>query len=114
MSEYEQFDETETGESLLAVLDEITVMVENAKSVPLSSSVLINRREMLDLLDTAHSILPAQIVEADNVLQDAAKVSDTARDNADRVVAAAREKAKQIISQAKAQAKTWFHMIQLR
>lgn len=104
MSEYTQYDEVESGESLLAVLDEITVIVENAKSVPLSSSALINRNEILELLHNAVDVLPSQLVEAHNMLQEKEKVSDNARENADRLIAEAREQAKHIISQAKAQA----------
>lgn len=104
MSEYEHADEVESGESLLAVLDEITVLVENAKSVPLSSSILLNRHELLELLNTAAQMLPSELVEAHNMLQEQAKVSNQARDKADRVIAEAREQAKHIIAQAKAQA----------
>lgn len=104
MSEYEQYDEVESGESLLAVLDEITVMVENAKSVPLSSSILLNRHELLELLNNAAQMLPSELVEAHNMLQERAKVSDQARDTADRIIAESREQAKHILAQAKAQA----------
>ncbi|MDR6940126.1 hypothetical protein [Arcanobacterium hippocoleae] len=104
MSEYENYDEVETGESLIAVLEEITSLVDHAKSVPLSSSILINRHEMLDLLDRAAQMLPSQLVEAHQMLQHKAKVSGQARDEADRLIAEAREQAKHILAQAKAEA----------
>ena len=69
----------EQAESILELLDEMTAMVENAKPMPLSASILVNKSEMLEMLKTAAEIMPLQIVRADEVLQDAAKVSDDAR-----------------------------------
>ncbi|WP_124053860.1 hypothetical protein [Arcanobacterium ihumii] len=97
-------DIDETGASLLEILEEITEIVENAKSMPLSASVLINRSEVLDLLQTARDIVPAQIVAADSVLQDAAAVSNEARDRAEDITSQANQEADQILAEAREQA----------
>ncbi|MFC5370314.1 hypothetical protein [Arcanobacterium bovis] len=94
----------ETGASLLEILEEITGLVENAKAMPLSASVLVNRSEILDLLSTARDIVPSQIVAADSVLQDAAAVSDEARERAEEIVAQANVEADQILAEAREQA----------
>ncbi|MBM7825219.1 cell division septum initiation protein DivIVA [Arcanobacterium pluranimalium] len=94
----------ETGASLLEILEEITGLVENAKAMPLSASVLVNRSEILDLLNTARDIVPSQIVAADSVLQDAAAVSDEARERAEEIVDQANQEADQILAEAREQA----------
>ncbi|MDY5585096.1 MAG: hypothetical protein SPG61_04840 [Arcanobacterium sp.] len=94
----------ESGESLIQILDEITELVTNAKSMPLSASVLVNRGELLDMLELAREIVPSQIVAADSVLRDIDRVNDDAKDEADRIIARAEENAEQIIAQAKNEA----------
>lgn len=101
MADYEL---PENGESLLSVLADLTTMVENAKNMPLSASVLLNRHEVLEMLQTARDITPTQIVRADEVLQDVAKVTDEARYEAEMIVDRAREEAEQILAEARAQA----------
>lgn len=105
----------EQGESLLEILDELIGIVENAKSLPMSASVIVNRSELLDLLETAREIVPDQIVAADSVLQDAGAVSEKARQDAaeirersqqeaETIVAEAREQASRLVAQAREQA----------
>lgn len=77
-----------------ALLDALTDLVERARAMPMSSSVLVNRNEALDLLDELREQLPTQITRADEVLSDAGHVLDDARDEADRIVAAARARAR--------------------
>ena len=91
----------EQAESILELLDEMTAMVENAKPMPLSASILVNKSEMLEMLKTAAEIMPLQIVRADEVLQDAAKVSDDARFRARNVRERASAEAEQILAKAK-------------
>ncbi len=101
MSKYEI---GEDADSLLGILEELSSIVENAKSMPFSASVMVNREEVLELLDTAQDIMPAEIVKADSVLQNVARVADEARDEAERKVAQAKIEAEQILAQAREQA----------
>lgn len=81
-----------------ALLDALTDLVERARAMPMSSSVLVNRNEALDLLDELREQLPTQITRADEVLSDAGHVLDDARDEADRIVAAARAQAQELVA----------------
>ena len=49
------------------------------RAMPMSSSVLVNKAELLDLIDQAHAILPTQLTEADQVLAGADEVLAEAR-----------------------------------
>ncbi|VEI14035.1 hypothetical protein [Trueperella bialowiezensis] len=95
---------SDKGESLLEILDELLEIVENAKSLPMSASVMVNRSQLSDLLKTAREIVPDQIVEADSVLQEAGAVSENARHEAEKIVESARHEAESIIAEAREQA----------
>ena len=64
-------DPTTRPEGLTGVLDAIASAVANARAMPMSSSVLVNRAELLDLVDQARDVLPTQLTRADEVLADA-------------------------------------------
>lgn len=108
-------------ESLTGVLDALAEAVELARAVPMSSSVLVSRAEMLDLVDQARQSLPTQLQRADEVLAEADEARAAARRDADRivedahhraaelvdrevVVEQARDRARQIVEDAQAQA----------
>ena len=81
-----------------ALLDELVTVVEKAKSMPLSSSAIIARDEVLQLLDAARTALPSELQRARRVLQD----RDDVRQRAER-------EASELIDEARAQAA---HMVQ--
>lgn len=87
---------SEQGESLLQILDELIEIVEHAKNLPMSASVIVNRSEILDLLGTARDIVPDQIVAADSVLSQAAEVSESAREEAETITRTAQADAESI------------------
>jgi len=87
----------ETGE-VEVLLDELVAVVEKAKSMPLSSSAIIARDEVLQLLDAARAALPSELQRARRVLQD----RDEVRQRAER-------EASELIDEARAQAA---HMVQ--
>jgi len=113
-------DDERTG-GVQGVLEALVVAIGAARAMPMSSSVLVNKAELLDLVEQAKEALPNQLTRADAVLADADAARDAAREEADRIVAAARaeadrlveaeavtvaarEKAEQIVADAHAQA----------
>lgn len=81
-----------------AKLDAIVELVENAKSMPLSASVLVNKNEMLSLLDELRGALPDELREAQWVIKDRDEVIDAGRKEADRIIADARTEAARLVS----------------
>ena len=81
-----------------AKLDAIVEMVESAKSMPLSASVLVNKTEMLALLDELRAALPDELREAQWVIKDRDEVIDGGRKEADRIIADARAEAQRLVS----------------
>nr|WP_297425157.1 hypothetical protein [uncultured Actinotalea sp.] len=92
-------DERRRPEGLTGVLDALEQAVGQARAMPMSSSVLVNRAELLDLLAQARSILPGQLARADELLADADAVLEDGRREAEEIVAAARERAAELVGE---------------
>jgi cell division septum initiation protein DivIVA len=75
-------------------LDELSALVENARAMPISASCVVNRGQVLDLLDEVRALLPTSLAQADDVLAER-----------EGIVAAARVSAAQILSQADEEAR---------
>lgn len=84
-------------EGLTGILDALTDAVTHARAMPMSSSVLVNRAELLDLLDQARDVLPTQLSQADDVLAAAAAARGLAQADADEIIAAARVTAAELV-----------------
>lgn len=85
-------------EGLTGILEALELVVTQARAMPMSSSVLVSRAELLDLVDQARAVLPAQLTEADEILADADVVLARAQEEAEQVLAAARDRAEELIS----------------
>jgi cell division septum initiation protein DivIVA len=107
---------------ITARLQQIAELIEQAKSMPLSSSVLINREEIMELLEAARAELPEEIKQARWVVKDREELITKARKDGEavlrsaqeqqvrllsetEVVRAAQEEAEQILSEAREQAR---------
>lgn len=104
-------DELDPQAGLTGILEALEQTIAQARTVPMSSSVLVNRAEVLDLLDQAYAVLPAQLNEADQVLAAADEVRATAdaalaaaQEQAEQVMAAAQDRAERVITAARARA----------
>lgn len=87
----------ERTEGVQGVLEALTAAVTSARAMPMSSSVLVNRAELLDLVEQAREALPTQLTRADALLADADAAKDQARVEADAIVAAARAEAERLV-----------------
>ena len=72
-------------------LQQLQTLVEEAKSMPLSSSVLINRDEVLDLLREMQEDLPEEIKQARWIVKDREELLAKARADGEKIVAQAHE-----------------------
>jgi len=79
------------------VLDELIEIVQTAKSVPLSSSVMIARDEVLELLEAARDEFPDELRRARRLLKDREEVLATARREAGEIIEDARVHAERMV-----------------
>ncbi len=110
-------------------LVELREMIETARTMPMSSSVLVNRDEALDLLDVALRSVPEELRHARWLLKerqeflaqahrDADDLVDAARVQAERMVERtdiareARRTAQQIVTEAEADARRLRHEVE--
>ncbi|PFG37791.1 hypothetical protein ATL41_2567 [Flavimobilis soli] len=83
----------------IALLDALTDVVHAARAMPMSASVLVNRAEVLDLVEQIRASLPEQLSRADEVLSEADGRLADAEEQAERIIAAARARAAQLVTQ---------------
>lgn len=67
-------------------LDELVALVENARSMPMSASAIINRSEVLGLLEEVRALLPEEFRHAQLLLADRESVVDEGRREAARII----------------------------
>ena len=79
------------------VLDHLTALVEDARALPMSSSCVVHRGEVLDLVDEARRVLPTELAEARRVLADRERLLDQARSEAERLVQQGREEQARLV-----------------
>ncbi len=80
-------------------LDELAVLIEDAKAMPLSASCLVNRSQVLDLIQEIRQLLPESVQRADELLADREAVVQDGRREADRILDRARTEADRLVSE---------------
>lgn len=81
-------------------LDEIVSLVESARTLPMSSSAVINRSELLDMLARLRAILPDDLKQAEELLKRRDQMFSEAAANAERLLTAAAEEKERLVSEA--------------
>jgi cell division septum initiation protein DivIVA len=71
---------------LAARLERLDELVREAKSMPLSSSVLVNREEILDLIAEMREALPEEIKRARWIVRDREELLTKARQDGEQIV----------------------------
>lgn len=86
------------AQGLTGILDALAEAVSRARAMPMSSSVLVSRAELLDLVAQAKDVLPTQLIEADDVLASADAQRAEAEARAAEVLEAAERRAAELVS----------------
>ncbi len=76
---------------LAARLEQIEELIREAKSMPLSSSVLVNRDEVLEMIAEMQESLPEEIKRARWIVRDREELLGKAREEGERIVEQAHE-----------------------
>ena len=74
-------------------------LVEEAKSVPLSASCIIHRKELLAILDQARVALPSDLERATKILREQDRLISDAKQNAEDLIAEAKEEVESMVAQ---------------
>ena len=82
---------------LCDLLEHLRELVETARSMPLSNSAIVNRDEVLELLDEMLEALPEELRQARWLLKEREEFLERARREADEIIAAARVQAEGMV-----------------
>ena len=82
-----------------ARLQQIEELIEDAKSMPLSSSVLVNKEEILELLDAAKNELPEEVKQARWIVKDREELLAKARREGEAIVQRAHQEQARLVSE---------------
>ena len=105
---------TEVVYRLYETVDELSRVIENARSVPMSGSCMVPRDQLLDLLDALRENLPDEVHAAGAIVEQRTEILEQAqaeaeqltgrtREEADRLVAAARRQREEVLGTARRQ-----------
>jgi F0F1-type ATP synthase membrane subunit b/b' len=80
-------------------LDAAIMMIEEAKKVPLSASVVVHKSEILELLEEARDLLPEDFSQAQKLLRHRDDIVEEGRSSSEQLVALAREEVARMVEQ---------------
>jgi vacuolar-type H+-ATPase subunit H len=87
------------GLDVVERLQSAITMVEEARGVPLSASCVVNRGELLEILDYAQGAMPSNIATAQEIISTRDLILEEARMSADSLIAQAREEVARMVEQ---------------
>ncbi len=84
---------------VLVLIDKLDDIIHNARSVPLTDSVMIDREEIYDILDQMRSTIPEEIKQARWIVKERQEMLSEAKQEAERVLAEAQDRAERLASE---------------
>jgi cell division septum initiation protein DivIVA len=94
---------TEVVYRLYETVDELTTVIENARSVPMSGSCMVPRDHLLDLLDDLRESLPEDVQAAGAIVEQRTEILQQAQAEAERLTGRTRAESEQLLSSAQRQ-----------
>jgi cell division septum initiation protein DivIVA len=94
---------TEVVYRLYETVDELTTVIENARSVPMSGSCMVPRDHLLDLLDDLRESLPAEVHKAGAIVEQRTAILQDAQAEAERLTGATRAESDELLAQSQRQ-----------
>ncbi|QLL23463.1 ATP synthase subunit B/B' [Actinobacteria bacterium IMCC25003] len=80
-------------------LNTAIAIVEEARGVPLSASCVVHRGEMLEILEGARDVLPADLSGAEDIIKKRDQIIEEGRASAESMIATAREDVARMVEQ---------------
>ena len=83
---------------VLVLIDRLDDLLHNARAVPLTDQVRIDREEIFDILDQMRATIPEEVKQARWIVKERQEMLGEAKREADQLLAAAREQAGRDVS----------------
>src|SRR4026207_2220728 len=84
---------------VLVLIDKLDDLVHNAKPVPLTDQVRVDREEIYDLLDQMRATIPEEIKQARWIVKERQEMLAEAKREAERIIKEARDQQARLISE---------------
>jgi cell division septum initiation protein DivIVA len=94
---------TEVVYRLYDVVDELSQVIEHARSVPMSGSCMVPRDHLLDLLDELRENLPDEVQQAGAIVEQRTEILQQAQAEAERLTGRTRSESEQVVGSARRQ-----------
>ena len=85
---------------VLVLIDKLDDVVHNARPVPLTDQVRVDREEIYDLLDQMRATIPEEIKQARWIVKERQEMLAEAKREAERIVREAEQTAREIVGEA--------------
>jgi cell division septum initiation protein DivIVA len=86
---------------LYETVDELTTVIENARSVPMSGSCMVPRDHLLDLLDDLRESLPNEVQRAGRIVEQRTEILEQAQAEAERLTEQTRAESEELVASAR-------------
>jgi cell division septum initiation protein DivIVA len=86
------------------LLTDLVEIVETARALPMSSSCVVPREQVLDLLDSLREVMPPEMAQARSLVARRDAVQAQAQEQADQILAEARAEGDRVVYAARTQA----------
>lgn len=96
---YEPESDEEEPDDVLVLLDRLEELVGVGRRLPLSTRVMVEEEEFLELLDRIRAAVPREIQQAQRVVEERSDIITTAQQEAAKILDMARSQAEYIISE---------------
>jgi cell division septum initiation protein DivIVA len=84
---------------VLVLIDKLDDLVHNAKPVPLTDQVRLDKEEVYDILDQMRATIPEEIKQARWIVKERQEMLAEAKREAERIVKEARERQDRLVSE---------------
>ncbi len=74
------------------LLNELSIMVKEAKTVPLTDKIMLSREEVVQILNEMNQFMPTEFKQAKAIVADRQQIIDDANVEAEKIIKAAEEK----------------------
>lgn len=92
-------DASSAVDQSLALIDRIEALVVNSLHIPMTSKVLLDEEDLFELLDHLREYLPAELAQAQQILQNQAHILQEARSTSEKIIEATKEKSRQYLQE---------------
>ena len=84
----------------IEMLEELESMIDNGKKSLMSGRISVDKNELLAVIDELKSILPDEIIQANEYYRDSRELKDATEHEADLIIAQASKEADEIVRKA--------------